>query len=179
MGCRSKVFSRSSTRPSSSWSSPCRRQDPDLLLLVCRQELLPHPAEDVVDDRLRGPDVRVVRHPARLEAGVPAIGRGLACLLKLWSAMDSLSKQAKAPVGQSLYSRTRPRLSLLIVGPLLVAVTACGARSHVSVRRASPVRCPYRNPANSLSSLRLTPRQLEACRRSFKLPTPTNAAAAR
>jgi len=93
--------------------------------------------------------------------------------------MDSLSKQAKAPVGQRLYSRTRPRLSLLIVGPLLVAVTACGARSHVSVRRASPVRCPYRNPANSLSPLRLTPRQLEACRRSFKLPTPTNAAAAR
>jgi hypothetical protein len=38
---------------------------------------------------------------------------------------------------------------------------------------------PYRNPANSLSSMRLRPRQLEACRRSFKLPTPTSAAAAR
>src|SRR5436309_4588973 len=52
------------------------------LLLVRRQELLPHPAEDVVDDALRGSDVRVVRHPARLEARLCRLeyrGRGLGC----------------------------------------------------------------------------------------------------
>src|SRR3954454_4600166 len=46
------------------------REDPRLLLLFDRQELLPEPAEDVVDDRLRGADVRVVREAARLEAHV-------------------------------------------------------------------------------------------------------------
>ena len=45
-------------------------QDARLLLLVGRQELLAHPAEDVVDDRLRDADVGVVRHPRRLEAHV-------------------------------------------------------------------------------------------------------------
>src|SRR5213080_4128311 len=33
-----------------------RRQDPDLFLLLDREELLAHPAEDVVDDRLRDAD---------------------------------------------------------------------------------------------------------------------------
>jgi site-specific DNA recombinase len=46
------------------------RQDSDLLLVLGREELLAHPAEDVVDDRLRDSDVGVVRHPARLEAHV-------------------------------------------------------------------------------------------------------------
>jgi hypothetical protein len=40
-----------------------RREDPDLLVLVGAQELLLHPAEDVVDDARRCSDVRVVRHP--------------------------------------------------------------------------------------------------------------------
>src|SRR3982750_482625 len=55
------------------WCEPCLhlwREDPGLLLLVGGEELLAHPAEDVVDDRLGDPDVRVVRHPARLEAHV-------------------------------------------------------------------------------------------------------------
>src|SRR5439155_611634 len=46
------------------------REDPDLLLLVGCEELLAHPAEDVVDDRLRDADIRVVRLPARLEPHV-------------------------------------------------------------------------------------------------------------
>src|SRR5690242_20746911 len=44
--------------------------DPELLLLLDRQEALAHPAEDVVDDRLRDADVGVVRHPTRLETHV-------------------------------------------------------------------------------------------------------------
>src|SRR6187455_1358342 len=47
-----------------------RREDPRGLLLLRGEELLAHPAEDVVDDRLRDADVGVVRHPARLEAHV-------------------------------------------------------------------------------------------------------------
>src|SRR5262249_46660377 len=35
-----------------------------------RQELRRHPAEDVVDDRLREADVGIARHPGRLEADV-------------------------------------------------------------------------------------------------------------
>ena len=46
------------------------REDADLLLLVDGEELLAHPAEDVVDDRLGDPDVGVVRQPRRLEAHV-------------------------------------------------------------------------------------------------------------
>src|SRR3990170_2900959 len=46
------------------------REDSRLLLLVGGEELLAHPAEDVVDDRLRDADVRVVRHPRGLEAHV-------------------------------------------------------------------------------------------------------------
>src|SRR5438477_2154769 len=46
------------------------REDPGLLLLLGREEPLAEPAEDVVDDRLRGADVRVVRQAARLEAHV-------------------------------------------------------------------------------------------------------------
>src|ERR1700694_5486340 len=46
------------------------RQDPDLLLLIRREELLAHPPEHVVDDRLRDSDVRIVRLAARLEAHV-------------------------------------------------------------------------------------------------------------
>src|SRR5438874_10332959 len=46
------------------------REDPRLLLLLGREEPLAEPAEDVVDDRLRRPDVGVVRQSARLEAHV-------------------------------------------------------------------------------------------------------------
>src|SRR5437588_5887635 len=46
------------------------REDSRLLLLLRRQEALAEPAEDVVDDRLRGADVGVVRQAARLEAHV-------------------------------------------------------------------------------------------------------------
>ena len=45
-------------------------QDPELLLGVGVEELLAHPAEDVVDEGLGDADVRVVREAARLEAHV-------------------------------------------------------------------------------------------------------------
>src|SRR5262249_32010256 len=45
-------------------------EDPRLLLLVDVEELLPEPAEDVVDERLRSADVRIVRGARRLEAKV-------------------------------------------------------------------------------------------------------------